>query len=80
MDGNTVSNDSGANLAYVFDATGTVNTAIEGNRLTADKSMGTGQSAATVKTDNGADKADASKSDENTTNTSVKESTLDAGM
>lgn len=78
-DGNTTSNDSGANLAYVFDADGTVNSAIEGNRLTADKSMGTGQAVATVKTDNGADKADASKADENTTNTSVKESTLDAG-
>ncbi len=79
VDGNTVSNDSGANLAYVFDATGTVNTAIEGNRLTADKSMGTGQSAATVKTSNGADKNDTSKADENTINTSVTGSTLDAG-
>ena len=79
VNGKTVSNDSGANLAYVFEASGEVNSAIEGNRLTTEESMGTGQSAATVKTSNGADKEDASKADENTTNTAVTGSTLDAG-
>ncbi len=77
-DGNSheTSNDSGAKLSDVFSDDGTVNKAMEQNRITEKNTLGTGISAPSVQTNNGTN--DDGGADAATTNVTVTSSTLDA--